>query len=179
MDQLLPVYSDEIPREPIAAALRISAREIPFLPRIVSTGLRDIIVPIGSRAALLALKPDLAEVARLSERWDAAGIHAFALDAMAERSAAHCRNFAPRLGIDEESATGTSNGALACYLFKSGRLAHDGLCELVVEQGDALGLPSEIRVKLLVAEHRIKRVQVGGQAVISVRPSSVVLDPRR
>ena len=27
-----------------------------------------------------------------------------------------CRNFAPLYDIDEEAATGTSNGALACYL---------------------------------------------------------------
>jgi predicted PhzF superfamily epimerase YddE/YHI9 len=28
------------------------------------------------------------------------------------------RNFAPLYGIDEEAATGTSNGALACFLMK-------------------------------------------------------------
>lgn len=36
---------------------------------------------------------------------------------------AHCRNFAPLYGIDEESATGSSNGALACYLFENGMLS--------------------------------------------------------
>lgn len=33
-----------------------------------------------------------------------------------------CRNFAPLYDINEEAATGTSNGALACYLYEQHNL---------------------------------------------------------
>ena len=37
----------------------------------------------------------------------------------------HARNFAPLYDIDEEAATGTSNGALVYYLYRHGLVELD------------------------------------------------------
>ena len=56
------------------------------------------------------------------------------------------RNFAPAEGIDEESATGTSNCALACALRDAKWLP--GARTLTFAQGDAMGAPSRITVRV-------------------------------
>ena len=90
-------------------------------PRIVSTGLRDIMFPVANEEELYKVAPDFAALARLSKRYNVVGVHAFTCNSKDGR--VHARNFAPLYGIDEEAATGTSNGALACYLFDYGIVA--------------------------------------------------------
>jgi PhzF family phenazine biosynthesis protein len=87
------------------------------------------------------------------------GIHAFALG---EDCDAFGRNFAPYVGIDEESATGTSNGALGCYLFQH----HKQKEEYILRQGYSMKQPSEIITRLVVKENKIQKVWVGGTATI-------------
>lgn len=132
---------------------------VPVLPALVSTGLKDIILPVASREDLARISPDFSSLARLSERLDAVGVHAFT----AERpgGTAHARNFAPLLGIDEEAATGTGNGALAFYLYTKGLLAAGELLRVV--QGEGMGRPSEVLARVSVQGSEVK-VQVGGTA---------------
>ena len=81
-------------------------------------------------------------------------------------STAHCRNFAPLYDISEESATGTSNGALSCHLYKYGKIKDDNLENLVFEQGYSMKKPSEILVQLRAKGEDIIEVKVGGCAKI-------------
>lgn len=91
-----------------------------FEPAVVSTGLFDLQVAIEHEETLEGMKPDFAKMTELSEEFDMVGVHAFLLsdgnDWGSEHHPVKVRNFAPRFGIDEESATGTSNCALACLL---------------------------------------------------------------
>ena len=89
------------------------------------------------------------------------GVHAFTVNA--GDGAIHCRNFAPLYDIDEEAATGTSNGALTYYLYKNG-LLKEGADNLFI-QGESMDRPSKIRSKL-TAEAAGVTIQVGGTAVI-------------
>lgn len=123
--------------------------------RIVSTGLRDILVPLLSPQALAALQPDFPGIAAVSRRYGVVGIHAYALTG---NGSAVCRNFAPLVGIDEEAATGTSSCALAALLFSEG--IGDGA--YVFAQGLALGRPSQIKVRLTHQNGAIDAVFVGG-----------------
>lgn len=127
--------------------------------QIVSTGLRDIILPIKDMATLEGMKPNFDEIVRVSEKFDTVGIHAFAIDG--ERIV--CRNFAPRYEVPEESATGTSNCALACYLHNN-RILRRG--SYVFEQGYSLDSPSEIVVDLVTKGDEIEKVVVGGAGYI-------------
>jgi len=80
-------------------------------------------------------------------------------------SHAHCRNLAPLYGIPEESATGTSNGALACYLYKYDKINPKNTEHIVIEQGYSMEKPSEIIVSLAVQDKELLEVMVGGKAL--------------
>lgn len=128
-------------------------------PAIVNTGLPDIMMPVKSRAALAALRPDFAAISALSERLRVTGVHVFAPGD--EAVTAYVRNFAPLYDIDEEAATGTSNGALTYYLYRRGFVKPERVNVFV--QGEAMGRPSEIRSRLLPEGEKIR---VGGFAAM-------------
>lgn len=134
--------------------------EAVLIPEMISTGLPDIMMPVRSEKDLAAISPDFPALSKLSERYEVVGVHAFTVNAA--DGAVHCRNFAPLYDIDEEAATGTSNGALTYYLYKNG-LLKEGADNLFI-QGEAMDRPSKIRSKL-TAEGGVK-IQVGGTAVI-------------
>ncbi len=129
-------------------------------PRIVSTGLRDIMLPVANEEELYKVAPDFAALAELSKRYNVVGVHAFTCNSKDGR--VHARNFAPLYGIDEEAATGTSNGALACYLFDYGIVAGDQTVNVI--QGEKMGRPSLISAQILLRGGELS-VKVGGRAV--------------
>lgn len=132
--------------------------------QIVSTGLRDILVPIESLAQLQALCPDFDSICELSKNKNVVGIHAFSLVNESSLTAV-CRNFAPLYGIPEESATGTSCCALACFLFQHGIKQ----TEFFFEQGYNLGAVSRITVRLETSGGRIINAFVGGHGHLVCR----------
>lgn len=166
MNQNLPRYYTVLDKEMVAQTLNITIDSfIDELPiQIVSTGLKDIIIPVKSMEILNAIKPDLDRVKKISEEYDVAGYHLFTFETFKD-AVAHCRDFAPRYDIDEESATGTANGALSCYLFKYGRITQEQERSLVIEQGHLMNKPSEISVELKVKNDEIIDVKVGGNAL--------------
>ena len=130
-----------------------------------STGLPDIILPLHDVATLQALQPDMAALTALSERLDVVGVHAFAIDPD-DGYTAHVRNFAPRYGIPEESATGTANAALTGYLYHH-RLIGDG-AQCFFLQGEAMGRPSLVQTTLQL-QGGTPDIRVGGPCAIVVR----------
>jgi PhzF family phenazine biosynthesis protein len=80
-------------------------------------------------------------------------------------STAHCRNFAPLYNISEESATGTSTGALSCYLYRYGIISQNHMKDLVFEQGYCMNRPSEILASVIISNGNISKVKVGGNAL--------------
>ena len=166
MHQTLPSFYEIISKEEIADSLNITVAEMrEDLPvQIVSTGLRDIIVPIRNIDILNYINPNFKKVAKISRKYNAIGYHIFTLESL-YNSNAYCRNFAPLYDIPEESATGTSSGALGCYLFKYGKVNHHNAKNIVFEQGYTMNKPSEIFVSLNTEENEIFEVKVGGKAL--------------
>ena len=130
-----------------------------FPIQIVSTGMREIFFPIKDIETLNQLKPNFEEIIEMSIEYNVIGIHAFAID---ETVDAYGRNFAPIVGIKEESATGTSSGALSCYLFKYNQKKES----YILRQGYTMNLPSEIYTELVIENGKIQDVWVGGTATI-------------
>ncbi|MHC0038829.1 PhzF family phenazine biosynthesis protein [Pseudoneobacillus sp. C159] len=161
--QKLPEFSRVLPRDEIAASLGIEENELhQELPiQIVSTGLRDIIIPVQSLSILNELKPNFSLIKEISQKYRVVGYHVFTLHTLFG-STAHCRNFAPLYDIEEESATGTANAALACYLEKHGRGNHWD--PFIFEQGYTMDRPSEILVHLGKGENGLSNVLVGGKS---------------
>lgn len=166
MNQSTPVFSEVLDKDEVADSLNISPSQISedLLVQIVSTGLRDIIVPVKSVEILDAIRPDMNKVKEVSQKYNAVGYHVFSLDSL-HGANAYCRNFAPIYGISEESATGTSNGALGCYLYHHGKINDKQAENLKFEQGYSMKKPSEIRVSLAIKENKIFEVRVGGKAM--------------
>ncbi|MTI55629.1 PhzF family phenazine biosynthesis protein [Geosporobacter ferrireducens] len=174
MCQPLPSFFEIVEKNEIADSLNIEITSIhEDLPvQIVSTGLRDIIVPIKSVDILNSIKPDFEKINEISRKYNVVGYHVFTLESI-NRSTACCRNFAPLFAIPEESATGTSNGALGCYLYKYGKLDSNQASHIIIEQGYSMKKPSEILVSLAVEGKEIKGVKVGGKALSL---SSIIVD---
>ena len=133
-----------------------TVQELPV--EIISTGLPDIILPLASVEELQSLKPDMQALAKLSKKLEVTGVHAFAI--ADDNYTAHVRNFAPLYGIDEESATGTANGALSYYLFRHGIAKEGDRCTYL--QGEAMGRASEISAQIETGG----KIKVGGNAAI-------------
>lgn len=159
-------------------------------PEMISTGLPDIMMPVANRQQLEKISPDFAALTELSRKYEVVGVHAFTLDGGQKRPigedgksvsgstdcdmnvTAFCRNFAPLYDIDEEAATGTSNGALTYYLMRNEVVVPTHSCDMTTGtcgmaadclfvQGEAMGRPSVIRSHADGAN-----IQVGGSAVI-------------
>lgn len=157
MQQNCPEYFNILDANLFSKCLNNESIDYKLPIQTVSTGLKDILYPVKSIEHLENLKPDFQSMAKLSKELDVVGIHAFTLLNNPDITAI-CRNFAPLYGIDEESATGTANCALACYLYKH----YEKKSQYIFEQGYNLGQISRIVVNLYVKEEVINSVYVGG-----------------
>lgn len=184
MDMATPIKMAELDtvekREEISRVMRISSNLLERNPQIISTGLPDIIMEVSGREALFSIAPDFQALAKLSDKYGVVGIHAFCLadrekSVNGEMPVAHCRNFAPLFGIDEEAATGTANGALALYLYNHGIIKEEE--KVIFAQGESMGRPSEIVARLsnsnansingnVENKNENIKIQVGGSCVV-------------
>ncbi|MFI8709395.1 PhzF family phenazine biosynthesis protein [Bacillus sp. NPDC077411] len=164
LQQNLPEFLQTLPCEEIMKSLNLDKEKlISDMPiQIVSTGLRDIIIPVRGLTDLLKISPNMKRVAEISKTYNVTGYDVFTLETL-HNSTAHCRNFAPLFGIPEESATGTSNAALACYLIKHNK-KFEKYSTFTFEQGYVMDTPSEIVVNVSTSFDNITDVQAGGLA---------------
>ena len=144
-----------------AYGLNLDDRPDGIRPCIVKVGLADILLPIDSKDKLDYAIQNRAGVIALSKELDVVGVHLFFCPKESETTA-YCRNFAPLFGIDEESATGTSNASLTHYLRVLGRVKRNKINTFV--QGEAMGKPSLIYSKIDDRD----TIWIGGSAMISV-----------
>nr|WP_314656128.1 PhzF family phenazine biosynthesis protein [uncultured Fusobacterium sp.] len=153
LDEIKEIYS--------AFNLDISQAPKNLIPKIVNTGLSDIIIPIENKEVLDNFIMNKEKVIELSKKYKVVGAHLFTLD-MNKKFTAFCRNIAPLVGIDEECATGTSNGALTHYLKDYNIISTKDINTFI--QGEAMGRTSTILSKYKEDE---KTIQIGGSAIIS------------
>jgi len=143
----------------IAASVGLTAADLDneLPPEVISTGLRYLIIPVGSAGAL--------ERARIQGDAFAgflAGLgaeFAYLLHAGGTEGR-HWNND----GIVEDVATGSAAGCVAAYLMRHGR-ARDGAA-LTLRQGRFTGRPSEIRITAFGDARSVERVLVAGQVCL-------------
>ena len=147
----------------IYSAFNLDINQAPknLIPKIVNTGLSDIIIPIKNKEILDSFVMNKEKVIELSKKYKVVGAHLFTLDKN-KKVTAFCRNIAPLVGIDEECATGTSNGALTHYLQDYNIISTEDKNTFI--QGESMGRASTILSRYKEDEITI---QVGGNAVIS------------
>ncbi|CAM4178430.1 PhzF family phenazine biosynthesis protein [Erysipelothrix inopinata] len=156
MQQNAPEFYEQMDTDELGQCFSTSAIVVEKPIQIVSTGLKDILVPIKDKKALDQIKPNFEAIKKVSDKYSVIGMHLFTISG----KEIYCRNFAPLYDINEESATGTSNAALACYLYTQNK---DNRKNFVFNQGQSLNSPSEIIVELDADDELIHKVYVGGK----------------
>ena len=154
-----PVPTVELLQDTAAlfAALGIAQSELPV--ERYDNGAVHIFVALPSEAAVVALRPDLPALAEFG----GTGISCFA----GSGSRWKARVFCPAAGIDEDPATGSAAGPLACHLARHGRIGWGD--EIEISQGAEIGRPATLHAKAEGGGGLIDRVEVGGSAVVVAR----------
>lgn len=155
-----------------AAALSTDPLEILHtgLPlQVVQTGLSCLIVPMRSLRAVRAVLPMRQALDAALQDVGAVCALVFTTETLAARNDVHVRVFAPPLGIDEDPATGSANGALAAYLWRHG-VKSAPHARLRCEQGSEIGRPSVVEIEVDAVAQPIA-ILVGGRVARSVEGS--------
>jgi len=135
-------------------------------PCVVNTGNAFIIVELNTIDELESLIPDTDKIIQISENFDLIGYYVFCRATVQSGRDASTRMFAPRYGINEESATGMAAGPLACYLYHKIGIRKESY---QFEQGYLMTpqSPSVLRVNLVVENGEISSLMAGGKAVVT------------
>jgi len=169
MTQNLPEFGSTLQPNDVAPCLGLQPQDlknIQGLPiQIASTGLHKIFVPIRSLDRLMAIQPNFAKIEAFSRTNGTIGMYCYSLESL-DNATAHCRNFAPVVGIQEDSATGTSAAALSCVLHRFGVLPKQPTLKLTYEQGYSINQPAELIVLLETSAQQITNIQVAGRAIL-------------
>lgn len=133
-------------RSALATALGVSRNRLAaeFGPRVVSTGVAHLMVPLPDRAALQELAPDPEALRDVLRSVGAQGCYAFTQEVVDPAAHAHARFFNPTVGIREDPATGSAAGPLAALLLDHRVVSPSST--VVVEQGFEMGRPSRLEV---------------------------------
>jgi trans-2,3-dihydro-3-hydroxyanthranilate isomerase len=137
--------------------------------QIVSTGIPQMMVPVRSLAEVRRLAADRLDVAALTRVCRAAGtdcVMVFCLETESAAATVHTRMFAPSLGVPEDPATGSANGALGAYLVHHRAVpVSEPTTTLTSEQGLELGRPSTLYLEVDGRGEEVVGVRVGGEVV--------------
>jgi trans-2,3-dihydro-3-hydroxyanthranilate isomerase len=138
---------DEALVREIANCLRIDRAAIVGPVLNAATSRVKTLIRLRSVETLHALEPDFAKVEALCVRLQSTGLYPFAI---AEANGVSARQFPKSSGYPEDPATGIAAAALAWGLRSLG-LTSDEATMIVVRQGEAMGSPSSISVRLPAA----------------------------
>jgi PhzF family phenazine biosynthesis protein len=149
---------------PLASALDLGDAELSvggLQAQVVSTGVPHLLVPVRDLDALDGARPNSEQLAAYLRSVGAQGCYLFCLDPLDPDAPVRARFFGPNVGIAEDPATGSAAGPLAAYLVAC-KLASERR-PVIVEQGNAMGRPSRIEVRVSGGG-----VRVSGKAVLVV-----------
>jgi trans-2,3-dihydro-3-hydroxyanthranilate isomerase len=134
---------------------------------VVSTGVPQMMVPIRSLEEVQRLDGGELNVTALNRACRTVGtecVMVFTFETERPQSTVHVRMFAPLLGVPEDPATGSANGALGAYLVQHAALPlTESTVRIVSEQGAELNRPSTLLVEVDHRDGAPTAVRVGGQ----------------
>ncbi len=110
---------------------------------VVSTGTAHLLVAARDRAAVQAARPEPSSLLGVLRNAGAQGCYLYATG---PGNTAYARFFNPTVGLWEDAATGSAAGPLGWLL------CGGGSGRLTVEQGDAIGRPSRIELRVEVGQ---------------------------
>ena len=129
-----------------------------------------MMVPVRSLAEVQALDAGRLNAAALNRACRAVGtecVLVFTFETEQPEATVHVRMFAPLLGVPEDPATGSANGALGAYLVHRRAVPVTGpTVHILSEQGAEIGRPSTLYVEVDLTREEVTAVRVGGQVVL-------------
>ncbi len=130
-------------------------------PRVVSTGLPFLMIPVISLEALQRLSVDAPRLRTVCEQHGCKMAYAFARETFAADTDVHARFLSGHLEF-EDPATGSAAGALSAFLVQQGFHGKQADNRFSIEQGHIIKRPSVIRSQVLLTGGRIDKVLVSG-----------------
>ena len=126
----------------------------------------DLLLPAAGLAATRALAPEMNALGRRAAAAGLRGVCVVSRETVDAGSTTYCRFFAPHFGIPEDPVTGSVHSSIAVWLLQRDLLpVANGHASFVGEQGDGLGRPGRLMVRVDAVGGRATRVRVGGRAV--------------
>lgn len=157
MDQPVPSWRAHADAQALLDALGVEASSLPV--EVYDNGPHHVYVALDSEEAVAALRPDLQALGDMGRIcvscFAGAGRHW------------KTRMFAPGAGVAEDPATGSAAGPLAVHLARHGRIAFGE--EIEIRQGAEIARPSLLYAFAEGSAEGVRRVAVGGSAVIVAR----------
>ena len=128
-----------------------------------------MMVPVRSLAEVQSLAPGQLNVSALNRACGACGtecVMVFTFETERPEATVHVRMFAPLLGVPEDPATGSANGALGAYLVHHRAVeVTEPTTHILSEQGEEINRPSTLYVEVDSLGDEVTAVRVGGQVV--------------
>lgn len=166
----------EVERDLLAAMLSLEPDEIgasgllglngtgPLRPAFASVGLPFAIIPVREIGSAARIRLDPAAWQRALPPGSVSRWPCVVAPGGAGGADLHVRVFCPDIGVPEDPATGSANGALCAYLARRAN-TREGTLRWRVEQGVEMGRPSSLIVEADLRDNHIKAIRVGGGAV--------------
>ncbi len=154
MQQPVPSIAPFPAASQLLAALGVVSSRLPV--ELYDNGPRHVYVALRSEDEVTRLQPDFAALRLLG----ALTVNCFAGSGRHWKT----RMFAPGLGIQEDPASGSPAGPLACHLARHGLVAFGE--EIEISQGKEMGRPSVLFASARGSGDHIEQVEVAGAAVI-------------
>jgi trans-2,3-dihydro-3-hydroxyanthranilate isomerase len=154
-------------RAEIVDALGLAAADLlPDQPiRTGSTGASFLFVPLASPEVVDRATANTRDLAQ-AVPGERIGVFVFAPDPHRGPNRVYSRMFASdALGITEDAATGSASGPLGAYVAEQRLVSMTEPVEIVSLQGQRMGRPSTIRIRLELRDGRATGIQVGGGVV--------------
>lgn len=126
------------------------AENFPFV--VASVGSPKLLIPLSSLDTLTHLNPNYSAIEKWSLEHKVNGVYAYSHQV---ENIFYARGFNPITGHQEDAATGVAAAALSLQLEK----------DIVVKQGETLGLPCEMNLRFASANS----IWVGGKTVITMK----------
>lgn len=160
-------FADDLSEVSRALGLQVDDIDTQAPPRVASTGLPCLMVPIKSRAAVDRVLINMEVFKPMCDRVGVTGVQPFCFEPVRAAHTIYARNFStPETGLLEDPATGSAGGALGGYLVHH-RLVpfEEPTTKLTIEQGYKMNRPGLIEVFVDTNSRDVERIRVGGSAV--------------
>ncbi|SMO88764.1 PhzF family phenazine biosynthesis protein [Melghirimyces algeriensis] len=150
----------------VAQVLNISKEDLALNAPVqtVSTSRPKLIIPLKNEETLSHLQPNFQGLWELCNRYHITGFYPYSV---VDHGFVSARQFPDKAGYNEDPATGVAACALGAYLVEHQVFKRkQGWNAFRIKQGETMGSPSIIFVRVYYDEGNIKKTEVSGNARI-------------